>query len=222
MTFPNWPEGQGFPEQQNFSQQPSFHVQPPVYSNQPGFGQPQPQPGPIPPTSRATGVSAAVLAGVAAVVVFVLLLAGVVGTFVDLSNGRGKLGEALITLAATFLVLGGYGLLMLSGAKKLYKAKRTGRRMVIVGAVLATPIPVIGMAATYTDATRDGHPVGFLVWILVLIYVLAMLVLVMLPSTGAWIRANQIPSAPQETPHPTFPPSQGYPMQYPGHPPHHG
>lgn len=221
MTFPSGPSGPGFPEQPGFSQEPSFQIQPPVYSHQPGFGQPQPQPGPNTPTSRVTGISAAILAGVVAVVVFVLLLAGIVGTLVDLSN-TGKLGEALITIAVSSLVLGGYGLLMLSGARKLHKAKRTGRRMVIVGALLATPVPVIGLAATYTDATRDGHPAGFLLWILVLIYVLATLVLALLPSTGAWIRANEPPSAPKEAPPQAFPPPPGYPTQYPGYPPHHG
>ncbi|MGV0781114.1 hypothetical protein [Mycolicibacterium sp. XJ775] len=231
MNDPYGPYRPGSGGQPDFAQQPSGFPQPgfPHQGGFPQFGQPpvvnaqpgQPQSGPAAPARGVFGIAAAALAGVAAVIVFGVLLAGVVAMLVDVSNGRMGLGEALGTIVGNLLVIGGYGLLWLFGAIKLYKPKKAGRGLVIAGSALAVPIAVVGLAATYTDATRDGRPAFFLVWTVVLIYVLTTLVLAMLPATGAWIRANQ-PAAPEETPPQPFSPFQGYPVQNPGYPPHHG
>lgn len=227
MNYPYGPYQSGSGGQPDFTQQPAGFPhhggfpqpgQPPILNAQPG----QQQPGPRAPTTGKTGIAAAALAGVAAVAMFVLLLVSVIAMLVDFGNGRQDLGETLGTIVGNVLVYGGYGILWLFGSIKLYKPRRAGRLMVIVASVLAVTIAVIGIAATYTDATRDGHPVFFVMWIVALIYMLTTLVLAILPATGTWIRANAAPSTPQESAPPPVSPFQGYPTQNPGYPPHHG
>ncbi|OMC06957.1 hypothetical protein [Mycolicibacterium fortuitum] len=232
MNYPYGPYQSGSGGQPDFTQQPAGFPQP-GFPHHGGFAQPgqppilnaqpgQPQPGPTEPTAGKTGIAAAALAGVAAVAMFVLLLVSVIAMLVDFTNGRQDLGETLGAIVGNVLVYGGYGMLWLFGSIKLYKPRRAGRGMVIAGSVLAVLIAVIGIVATYTDATRDGHPAFFVMWIVALIYMLTTLVLAVLPATGAWIRANAAPSTPQESASPPVSPFQGYPTQNPGYPPHYG
>ncbi|MGV0680323.1 hypothetical protein ABQE62_29365 [Mycolicibacterium fortuitum] len=232
MNYPYGPYQSGSGGQPDFTQQPAGFPQP-GFPHHGGFAQPgqppilnaqpgQQQPGPTAPTTGKTGIAAAALAGVAAVAMFVLLLVSVIAMLVDFTNGRQDLGETLGAIVGNVLVYGGYGMLWLFGSIKLYKPRRAGRGMVIAGSVLAVLIAVIGIVATYTDATRDGHPAFFVMWIVALIYMLTTLVLAVLPATGAWIRANAAPSTPQESASPPASPFQGYPTQNPGYPPHYG
>ncbi|MBN3457523.1 hypothetical protein JNN96_26175 [Mycobacterium sp. DSM 3803] len=207
----NHPYSQGFGAQPVFPQQPAGH--PPVLTSQLGHPAPPPtQPAtPEPPSDGATAKTAATLSALWGVVVLGFMLFGVVDT---LLNRRYALDFGFVIF---MLVLCAYGLLLLGGAAMLFKRKRAGRWMVMIGFTLAIVIATVGVAATYTDATRDGRPIPFMAWILVLMLTLATVVLTALPATGRWIRSKPSPIAPQANP-----PQFGYPPQYPGYPPHYG
>lgn len=212
----NHPYSQGFGAQPGFPQQPASHPQPagfpPVLTSQLGhFPTPEAQPTtPEPPAGGATAKTAAAVSGLWGVVVLGFTLYGVVDT---LLHRRYSLDFGFVI---NILVVCAYGLLLLGGAVMLFKRKRAGRWMVLIGSVLATAIAVIGVAVTYTGATRDGQPIPFVAWILVLMLTLATVVLTALPATGRWIRSKSNPVAPQQNP-----PQFGYPAQYPGYPPNY-
>lgn len=216
MTFPNSPFGQGFSDQPGYqppyTQQPGF---PPVLGQQPGYPGQQPQPQASGEPSGVTGIIAAVLAalggvtglGAGAIAVFGLVALGSLG---HITGGTYGLAVVAMVLSVAF------GLVLLVGAILLFQRKMIGRWLVVGGCAVAI---ISGLVSFGADASLKGdyaeYPGASSPLSLVsLIFPIATLVLAVVPSTAAWIRAKQNPIAPQPYPqNPAAP--QPYP-QYPG------
>ncbi|MEV0671359.1 hypothetical protein [Mycobacterium sp. NPDC050441] len=199
MTFPSGPNGPEFPEQPAFSQQPVFETPPPIYSHQPGFGQPS-YPGgyqPAPPSapSAATGIIAAILAllgGLAG------LLFGTLIIVMMISKDRSEIPAAVVALLCI-----GSGLALIIGAIQLWRHKVISRGLIAGGCAATMLAGVVFLIEGFTNTEPSA---GGLVTIAVLIFIfpIVTVVLTMLPSTKAWLQAKQNPVAPQY-----YPPYQG-------------
>ncbi|MGW4098540.1 hypothetical protein [Mycobacterium sp. NPDC004974] len=207
MTFPNWPEGQGFPEQQNFSQQPSFQVQPPVYSNQAGYpgGDSTPPRNP----SGATAITAGILA----------LLGGLFGIFFGGVCVAVMIGDrefdAMGTVLGLFSIA--FGLVLFSGAILLWRHKMIGRWLIVGGCAVAILLGLLSFAELLIGISgKPTHePAAFAILaVLGFGFPLLTLVLVLLSSTTGWICATQSPQNPDAAQ--ASSPFQGYPP-YPGY-----
>ncbi|MFV8265196.1 hypothetical protein ACNQR9_19005 [Mycolicibacterium peregrinum] len=215
MTFPNSPFGQGFPDQAGYqppyTQQPGF---PPVLGQQPGYPGQQPQAQTSGQPSGVTGTIAAVLAALGA------LAGAAVGTgqFFDwmLSTGLHNLSSStyVVEIVATVITFTS-GLVLLVGSILLFQRKLIGRIVVVIGCSLAL-LSGLGLFVA-VDAFQDdypGAPDASPLSLVSLVFPIATIVLTLVPSTTAWIRAKQNPVAPQPYPqNPATP--QTYP-QYPG------
>lgn len=172
MTYSNGPYGQGFPGQYGYPQQP--------------YGMPPAPPGGV------TGIVAGVLAGLgglANVVGGLAMAYGVsllIGGSSDVASSAAGVGTALIAMTALNIVA---GLLLLVGTVTLLLRKMIGRWLVAAGCSTSTvsglislALPVLVADFWYQSTARD---------VVALIFPTVTLVLVLLPSTAAWIQAKQ-------------------------------
>lgn len=190
-----------------------------------------PQPGayPAPPTAPAqpsggTAITAGVLAalggllslGVTAVSLFFLIVIASIGSNFDRSDLKfldsiyGFLAIGMVAMVIIGLVLGTIlSVLLIAGAVLLFRRKMLGRWLVVSGCAVA----IVSNLMTYffTTAVTSGDwtsPESVASALVGLAFPIVTMVLVLLPSTTAWIRAPRNPVAPQYFP------------QYP--PPHQG
>ncbi|MEW2479509.1 hypothetical protein AB0876_07935 [Mycobacterium sp. NPDC049093] len=206
MTYPNGPYGPGSPDQSGYPQQPGYQQQPgyfpPGYPQQP-YGLP-----PAPPASPSgvTGIIAGVLAGLGGLANFFGGLAMAFGLSVLINGSSEVAGSAwggwtpLIAMTTLNIVA---GLLLLIGTVTLLLRKMIGRWLVAAGcavSILSTLINLTWTPSAIADYEYDRGVGADLVGV---IFPIVTLVLVLLPPTGAWIRAQQNPPAPQ--PYPPYP-----------------
>ncbi|CRZ17263.1 hypothetical protein [Mycolicibacterium neworleansense] len=215
MNYPHGPYGQGFGGQPGQPQQPGY-TQPPGYPQQPGYppppsypqqaayppGYPGGLPGPYGPVptppaspSGVTGIIAGVLAGLGGLAnVFGGLgmafgLAVIVGESPD-TSGSGWSGLIAITMLNIVA-----GLLLLIGTVLLFLRKMAGRWLVAAGCSVSIVSALISLALPATIEDYEYQSTGS--DLVALIFPIATLVLVLVPPTGAWIRAKENPVAPQ-------------------------
>ncbi|QRY46975.1 hypothetical protein JVX93_09340 [Mycolicibacterium boenickei] len=224
MNYPYGPYGQGFPGQPGQPQQPGFPPQPgypqpgfpqqPGYPQQPGFPQQQgfspsgyPQQGgfqhqpygmPSPEPSGVTGIIAAVLAALGAVSGLgggVLAAIGLAAAGTEASLSGGVYAVLIVAILFNFV----FGLIIAVGAVLLFQRKMLGRWLVVGACALAILSSLIsfGVAAAATSAAYGSYRGGGVFALFGLVFPVATLVLAMLPSTTAWIKARPNPVAPQ-------------------------
>ncbi|MHC9292438.1 hypothetical protein ACRCUN_08195 [Mycobacterium sp. LTG2003] len=218
MNYPYGPYGQGFPGQQpGHPQQPGYPQQQPGYPQQgyppqagyPGGYQYQYQPVPRSSPSGGTAITAIVLAGLGGVANFfggLLMAFGLAtimedATFQNTSAVTDGAWTALIAIVMLNIVC---GLLLLVGTVMLMLRKMVGRWLVVAGCTvsgLSVLISLTLVASTIGDYEYSRGAGSDLVGLL---FAIATLVLVLLPSTTAWIQANRNPVPPQY-----YPPYQG-------------
>ncbi|MGV0781117.1 hypothetical protein [Mycolicibacterium sp. XJ775] len=210
MTYPNGPYGQGLPGQPGYPQQPGYPPPQPGYPQQPGYpppGYPQqpygmPPSAPVPP-SGVTGIIAGVLAGLgglANVVGGLFMAFGLSILIGETSDAAGSAWTPLVAITGLNIVA---GVLLLIGTVTLLLRKMIGRWLVAAGcsaSILSTLINLTWTPSAIADYEYDRGVAADLVGV---IFPIATLVLVLLPSTAAWIRAKQNPIAPQ--PYPPYP-----------------
>lgn len=211
MTFPSGPSG-GFPEQPGFSQQPSFGVQPPIFSHQPGYGQPGDPGSPQPTPPRGPSGATAIIAGILA------LLGGLFGIlFGALSVTVMVSDHKFDAIGVVFSLFGiAFGLVLFSGAILLWRRKVIGRWLIVGGCAVAILLGLLAFAELFIGIsgapTRDAGAYVMLA-VLGFIFPIATLVLVLLQSTTKWILATQRPQDPASqgsSPFQGYPPHQGY------------
>jgi hypothetical protein len=197
MNYPYGPYGQGFPGQPGYPPPlgPGFPP-PPGPSYPPPLGYPGgQQPYPLPPApntspSAVTGVIAAVLAGLGGVgnVVGGLVMAFGLAVMISESTYDVDTGEWTGLTAITMLNIVA-GVLLSVGTVMLLFRKMTSRWIVVAGCAVSIVSTFISLAmpstfAEYQYSGKGADVVG-------LIFPIATIVLVLLPSTAAWIRAKQ-------------------------------
>lgn len=219
MTYPQGPYGQGFPGQPRYPQQPGY---PQGYPAQPVYQQGYPQPGgypgmaPMPAAapSGGTAITAGVLAALGALAglgsgIVALIGLAAIKTDSGLSHGADLGGGVYALLIVGSLASIVFGAVLLTGAVMLFQRKMLGRWLVVGGCALAIVSNVIGFAVR--SAATTGYP-GYgglaALPLLGMVFPITTIVLIMLPSTTAWIQAKRNAVAPQYFP------------QYP--PPHRG
>jgi hypothetical protein len=210
VTYPNGPYGQGLPGQPGYPQQPGYPPPQPGYPQQPGYpppGYPQqpygmPPSAPVPP-SGVTGIIAGVLAGLgglANVVGGLFMAFGLSILIGETSDAARSAWTPLVAITGLNIVA---GVLLLIGTVTLLLRKMIGRWLVAAGcsaSILSTLINLTWTPSAIADYEYDRGVAADLVGV---IFPIATLVLVLLPSTAAWIRAKQNPIAPQ--PYPPYP-----------------
>ncbi|MGB3351931.1 MAG: hypothetical protein WBB00_04070 [Mycobacterium sp.] len=175
---------------------------PPGQQPRPGFAPYRfPQSAPPPSRSGATGIIAAVLAGVGAVACLGGSLFGILGVvgintldtdpMIQTSVGiAGGVRPVLILgIVLTFVA----GLLLTAGTVTLAQRKMAGRWFVVGGCAvtIAGNLLSLGYAASAMGAYGSSGAVALLAFI----FPIATLVLVVMPSTTAWIAAKRKPSS---------------------------
>ncbi|MCP9274956.1 hypothetical protein [Mycolicibacterium arenosum] len=199
MNYPNGPYGQGFPVQQPGNQQWGYPQQQP-------YGYP-----PAPPAAPngATGIIAGVLAGLGALVNVVggIFMAIGLTAVSDSSLGESGFWGGLMAVALLNVTA---GVLLVPGTVMLLLRKMIGRWLVVAGCAVSivSSLMSLGMFSTmsaYTYGSSGTNAVS-------VIFPIATLILVLLPSTTAWIRAKRTSAPPQHYP----------PQHYPPQPPHPG
>jgi len=176
-----------------------------------------PPPAPIP--SGATGITAGVLAALGALANFVggfFMAVGVAALSTDSSFGESGFWGALMAVAILNIVA---GVVLVPGTVLLLLRRMVGRWVVVAGCAISilSSLISVGLFATMSAYTANG--VGTNAFSVV--FPIVTLVLVLLPSTTAWIRAKQAnvplpyPPAPQQYPPQQYPPQQYPPQQYP-------
>lgn len=209
MTYPQGPYGQGFPGQPGYQQQPGY---PPGYPPQPLYQQgypPQtgypgifPPPGPPSSPGGGTAITAAVLAIFGGLLNFVMGLIGFAKIIGMKADSPDTFAGGSYPLALGFVLLGvAGGLLLLIGAIMLLRRTMVARWLVVGGCSLAFLAAMIsfGLRSAISEYRGSGS-------VLNLLFPILTIVLVLLPSTTAWIQARRGPVAPQY-----FPPYPHYP-----------
>lgn len=192
-----------------------------------------PQPGayPAPPAAPAqpsggTAITAGVLAalggllglGLTAVSLFFLIAIASIGSNFDHSDLElldsifGVLAIGMVAVVIIGFVLGTLlSVLLIAGAVLLFRRKMLGRWLVVSGCAVAIVSNL--MTSVFTTAvTSDGRysPESVVSAFVGLAFPIVTMVLVLLPSTTAWIKAGQSQAAPQQLPqHAYYPPYQG-------------
>lgn len=196
MTYPQYP-------------QPGAYPAPPVVPAQPSGG---------------TAITAGVLAalggllslGITAVSLFFLIVVASIGSNFDRSDLEfldsifGILAIGMVAMVIIGLVLGTVlSVLLIAGAVLLFRRKMLGRWLVVSGCAVAIVSNL--MTAVFTTAvTADDwySPEGVVSVVVGLAFPITTMVLALLPSTTAWIRAPRNPVAPQYFPQ-YLPPYEG-------------
>lgn len=191
------------------------YPQPGVYPGQPAA--------PAQPTGG-TAITAGVLAalggllslGITAVSLFFLIAIATIGSqfkpsdYEFLDSIFGVLAIGMIALVIIALVLGMLlSALLITGAVLLFRRKMLGRWLVVSGCAVAIVSNL--MTAVFTTAVTSDDwysPEGVVSALLGLAFPIVTMVLTLLPSTAAWIRAGRNPAAPQHFPQ-YQPPYQG-------------
>lgn len=214
MTYPQGPYSQGFPGQPGYPQQPGY---PPGYPAQPSYQQGYPQPGgypgmaPMPATapSGGTAITAGVLAALGALAGLgsgILAPIGIAAIKSDsgLSTGADLGGGVYALLIVGSLASIVFGAVLLTGSVMLFQRKMLGRWLIVGGCALAIVGNVIGFAVRST--TTAGYPGFGVLPLLGMVFPITTIVLIMLPSTTAWIQAKRNAVAPQYLPqYPQYP-----------------
>jgi hypothetical protein len=209
VNYPNGPYGQGFGGQQPHQPQQPYHppqpYPPPQYGYpapppfpQPPFGPPPGYPPPPPQPSGATAIIAGVLAalgGVANTVGGLLAaigLAAMVSDSVDSSDA----GWTALTAVVTLNVVS--GVLLAVGAVLLFVRKAASRWIIVAGCAVHIVSSAISLAMPNTFAEYEYS--GKAADVFGLIFPIATLVLVLVPATAVWLRANPKNAPPQYYP----------------------
>lgn len=210
MTYPNGPYGHGVPGQPSYPQQPGYPQQP-AYAPQPGYPQPgypqQPYglpPVPPPAPGGATGIIAGVLAGLGCLANLVggsFMAFGLSILIGESSDATASGWGALIAITALNILA---GLLLLIGTVTLLLRKMIGRWLVVAGCAVSILSTLVNLTLTPSTIAGYEYDRGVGADLVGGIFPIVTLVLALLPSTAAWIRARQNPIAPQ--PHPPHPP----------------
>jgi hypothetical protein len=190
VSYPYGPDGQGVPQQPDFRQPPvisSSGVPQQPYSSTPGK------------PSGAMAMVAAILATLGGLTGLTVAVIGGIGGNTSLRLGR-PLGS-LIALFSGVLMSVGCGALLLTGAVLLFRRKMIGRQLIVGGCITAVISYLLysGGIATFQDRHLSTFGIGVAV-IVVCLFPVVTLVLALLPSTTAWIRAKPDPPAPQYYP----------------------
>ncbi len=187
-----------------------------------------PQPGayPVPPAAPAqprggTAITAGVLAalggllslGITAVSLFFLIVLASIGSNFDRSDVEfldsifGVLAIGLVAVVIIALVLGTLlSVLLIAGAVLLFRRKMLGRWLVVSGCAVAIVSNLMTSVFTTAVTSDDWYsPEGVVSALLGLAFPIITMVLALLPSTTAWIRAEQGRAVPQHFPQ--YPPS---------------
>ena len=187
-----------------------------------------PQPGayPVPPAAPAqpsggTAITAGVLAtlggllslGITAVSLFFLIVIASIGSNFDRSDVEfldsifGVLAIGLVAVVIITLVLGTLlSVLLIAGAVLLFRRKMLGRWLVVSGCAVAIVSNLMTSVFTTAVTSDDWYsPEGVVSALLGLAFPIITMVLALLPSTTAWIRAEQGRAVPQHFPQ--YPPS---------------
>ncbi|OBB94459.1 hypothetical protein A5779_19675 [Mycolicibacterium peregrinum] len=157
---------------------------------------------PVPP-SGVTGIIAGVLAGLgglANVVGGLFMAFGLSILIGETSDAARSAWTPLVAITGLNIVA---GVLLLIGTVTLLLRKMIGRWLVAAGcsaSILSTLINLTWTPSAIADYEYDRGVAADLVGV---IFPIATLVLVLLPSTAAWIQAKQNPIAPQ--PYPPYP-----------------
>lgn len=223
MTYPQGPYGQGFPGQPGPPQQPGYPGYPqqgyppqPVYQQgyPPQVGYARGFPGAFPPPpSGGTAISAGVLsalgalAGLGSGILALISIAAIKSdsAFSNLSDISGGIYALLIVGSLASIV---FGAVLLTGTVMLFQRKMLGRWLIVGGSALAILSNVIGFAVrTTATAGYPGYGGLGVLPLLGLVFPITTIVLVLLPSTTAWIQAKANAVAPQYLPQ--YPPYQG-------------
>lgn len=201
MNSPYGPYGQGTPWQQpGPPQQPVYPPQgyppqayPPPGYPQPGYPYPPPQPA---PPSGVTAIIAIVLAGLGGVANFFggLLMAFSLAVIMADATGAGSSAvndSAWTPLVAVAMLNVLCGVLLLAGTVMLLLRKMTGRWIVIAGCVtnLLSTIVAAGLVPSNIGEYEYNRSVG--PDAVGLVFAIATVVLVLLPSTAAWLQAKR-------------------------------
>ncbi|MGX9675491.1 hypothetical protein [Mycobacterium sp. HM-7] len=169
----------------------------------------------MPPASPSggTAITAGALAALGALAGLgsgILALIGIAAIKSDagLSNGSDIGGDIYALLIVGSLASIVFGAVLLAGSVMLFQHKMLGRWLIVGGCALAIVSNVIGFAVR--SSATAGYPgyggLGVLP-LLGMVFPITTIVLVMLPSTTAWIEAKRNAVAPQYFPQ--YPPYQG-------------
>lgn len=215
MNYPYGPYGQGSPGQPGYPQQPGYPPQQPNYQQQ-GYPQQPGYPGaypyqPVPPAkpSGATAITAIVLAGLGGVANFfggLLMAFGLAAIMGDstFQNSSAVTDSAWAALVAIVMLNVVCGLLLLIGTVMLMLRKMVGRWLVVAGCVVSGLSVLTSLAFVASTIGNYEYSRGAGSDLVGLMFAVVTLVLVLLPSTTAWLQAKRNPVAPQY-----YPPYQG-------------
>lgn len=201
MNYPNGPYGQGFPVQQPGNQQWGYPQQQP-------FGYPPPPSAP----NGATGIIAGVLAGLGGLAntvggIFMAIGLAALGSD-DSSLGDSVYWTPIIAIAVLNIVA---GVLLSVGTVMLLLRKMIGRWLVVAGCAVSIVSSLISLGMTSMAAGYTYAYTGKAFDAVGLIFPIATLILVLLPSTTAWINAKRTSAPPQHYPPEQYPPQPPYP-----------
>lgn len=195
MNYPYDPYGQGFP-----GHQPGY---PPPQTYYPQQGYPYQPAQPAPP-SGTTAIIAIVLAGLGGVVNF---FGGIVMAFSlavimdDATATSGLVSDRVWTWLVVITILNVLcGVLLLTGTVTLLLRKMIGRWFVVAGCVATLLATLVSLALVPSSIGEYEYNRGIGPDAVGLLFALATVVLVLLPSTAAWIQAKRNPPAPQYYP----------------------
>lgn len=217
MTHPNGPYGQGFPGQQPGPPQQWGYPQQSYGPPQQPYGYP-----PAPPAAPngATGIIAGVLAGLGALVntvggAFMAIGLAALGSD-DSSLGESVYWTPIIAIAVLNIIA---GVVLSVGTVMLFLRKMIGRWLVVAGCAVSIVSSLISLGMTSMVSAYAYASTGKATDVIGVIFPIATLILVLLPSTTAWINAKRTGAPPQHHPAQSYPPQQ-YPPQppYPGYP----
>lgn len=195
MNYPYGPYGQGFPGQPGYPQQPGYPGGQPPYPPQGGYPGGQPPyypltPAPSAPPSAVTGIIAAVLSGLGGLVNVGCGLLAFLGLATMISESPYDIGSGEWTGVIAIVMLNIVaGVLLSVGTVMLLLRKAASRWIVVAGCAVSIVSSLISLSlpstfAEYQYSGKGADVVG-------LLFPIATIVLVLLPSTAGWIQAKR-------------------------------